>query len=344
MPARSFSHRIIVVGGGAGGLELAVRLARAGERGVLLIDPDETHVWKPRLHELAAGFDNRLNENDYVTVAEARGFAFQQGTLTDVDPANRRITLRPFEDERRHLLIPERQLEYRALVLALGGATPDRGGEGVLDNTLMLDSQRDAREMFHRVSAGLLACALQGEGGCAFDVVIVGSGATGVELGAYLATNHVCKALAPHMRVPAVKVCILEAADTFMPDTDDSVRRQVVGRLNRAGVEMHAGKQVAGVSTHAVTAADGSKFPARLTVWAAGRVGPPLAGEIATLETNKKRQWVVAKTLQTSASPAVFAMGDCAFCEHEPMPPTAQVATEQARYLASAVPRFLAGE
>lgn len=337
------SHRIVIVGGGAGGLELAVRLAKAGEDDVLLVDRDETHVWKPRLHELAAGLSSRVNEFDYAGVAEDWGFAFHQGAFCNIDPGNARITLDAIQDDQGRTLAPECSLGYQVLVLALGGVTPDLGVDGVLDHAMMLDNQFDARAIFQRFSAGLLAHSMADNGDRPFNVAIVGSGATGVELGAHLATDHVCKALAPHTSLPSVNINILEAADTFMPGMDDSVRQQVTQRLGDTGVGMHAGQQVSNVSPEAATTGDGSEFPAQLTVWATGRVGPPIAGQTKALETNKKRQWRVGPTLQTNASEAIFAFGDCAYCEDEPAPPTAQAASEQAEYLATTIPRFLRG-
>lgn len=338
------SHRIVIAGGGTGGLELAVRLTRAGQHDVLLIDRDETHVWKPRLHELAAGLDNRINTVDYAGIAETWGFAFHQGELIDVDPQARRVTLAAVKNDHDRTLVPKRALSYEVLVLALGGVTPDLGVDGVLEHALLLDSQWDARAIFQRLSAGLLAQALEREHGEPFHIVIVGSGATGVELAAHFATDYVCRALAPAAHLPEVRITILEAADTFMPGMDDSMRKQVTRRLEAAGVRVHIGRQVSKVRAGSVMTADGGEFPAHLTIWATGRVGPPAAGQIKTLSTNKKRQWTVNKTLQSTASNAIFAMGDCAFIETAPVPPTAQVASEQAQYLASALPLFLHGQ
>ena len=346
MTARS--HRIIIVGGGAGGLELAVRLAKAGQDDVLLVDCSTTHVWKPRLHELAAGVSSRIDELDYAGLAEKWGFMFQQGGLAEVDPGQTCIKLQAIQDSRGHTLVPECTLGYQALVLALGGVTPDLGVDGVSQHAMMLDDKFDAQALSERFSTGLLARSMAADDERAdddtkFNVVIVGSGATGVELGAYLATDYLCTALAPYTRLPGVNISILEAADTFMPGMDDSVRQQVARRLGRAGVTMESGQQVTRITPRQTETADGRVFPAQLTVWATGRVGPPVAARISALETNDKRQWQVRPTLQTPTSDSIFALGDCAYCQEQPVPPTAQVASEQAKYLASAVPGYLAG-
>src|SRR5699024_5562078 len=88
----------------------------------------------------------------------------------------------------------------------------------------------------------------------------------------------------------------------------------------------------------------GDRFPADLTVWTTGRVGPPVADAIDALATNKKRQWLVRPTLQSTNEDTVFALGDCAYLQDDPAPPTAQAASEQAEHLAVQVPRYLAGD
>src|SRR5699024_5190314 len=122
------SHRLVIVGGGAGGLELAVRLARQGEEDVLLIDDGQTHVWKPRLHKLAAGMRRgQVDELDYAGLAMQWGFAFERGTLADIDPGQNMLTLAAMAAGRRQAAVAERRIGYEALVLALGGVTPDMG-------------------------------------------------------------------------------------------------------------------------------------------------------------------------------------------------------------------------
>lgn len=346
------SNRVVIVGGGAGGLELAVRLAKDAPDDVLLVDHGETHVWKPRIHELAAGLRRgHVDELDYAGLAEHWGFAFARGELCDVDPATQTITLAAIRDGHSNghdnddgaPLVPERKIGYCALVLALGGVTPDMGVDGVLEHALLLDGETDAEAISERFSAGLLARSLPGDEQ-PLNVVIVGSGATGVELGAHLATDAVCAALAPRRAQPHVQITIVEAADTFMPGMDEQVQQAIATRLEKADVVIKTGQQVSKVTADAIETGDGQHFAADLTIWATGRVGPPVAGDIDALSTNKKRQWRVRRTLQSVDSDAIFAIGDCAYVDDDPAPPTAQAASEQAEHLAAELPRYLAGE
>ena len=96
----SAAHRIIVAGGGAGGLELATKLGRKlGKRGhaeVILIDAKRTHIWKPLLHEVAAGtLDSHENELEYLAQAHWNHFRFRLGYVDDVDLATRRVSVAP---------------------------------------------------------------------------------------------------------------------------------------------------------------------------------------------------------------------------------------------------------
>lgn len=336
-------HRIVIVGGGAGGLELAVRLARHGQRDVLLVDEGQSHVWKPRLHELAAGMRRgEVDALDYAGLAATWGFAFERGSLADIDPAARTVTLSALADRNRQTPMGERQIGYQALVLALGGVTPDMGTEGVLEHAFVLDRENDAEALFQRYSTGLLARANMADDK-PYRIVVVGSGLTGVELSAHLITDAACADLAPASAAPDIQITILEAADTLMGGMNDQVRDAVCQRLHDIGIEMCTGKAVSKVFSESVETEAGESVPSDLTVWAVGRVGPPVADDIQALATNEKRQWRVRATLQTRDHDAIFAFGDCACLDDNPAPPTAQAASEQAEHLVAQLPRWLAG-
>lgn len=332
-------YRIVIVGGGAGGLELAARLARQGIKDLLLIDQQESHVWKPRLHEFAAGVSAHDERYDYTSLVEHWGFDFQQGSLQDINPEQRQISLAPVRNDNGVELVPQRQLGYQALVLALGGVTPDMGVKGVRDYAFMLDNPQDATTLFQHFSMGLLAGAIRKR---PFNIAIVGSGPTGVELAGYMANYRATKAMAPRRNLSELNINVLEAADTFMPSMAASVRNKVTRYLQDYGVGTHAGQKVSEVTPRAVKAGE-QEFDAHMTVWATGRVGPPVAEDIQALATNKKRQWLVRQTLQSRDYDHIFALGDCSYCEAAPVPPTAQAASEQAEYLANAIPRVLKG-
>lgn len=338
------SYSIVIVGGGAGGLELAVDLTHAGHDDLLLVDRNTTHVWKPRLHELAAGLGRgQIDEVPYTTLANQWGFDFQQGELDDVSPANKTLTLAPLKNSVGDTVVPERTLAYHALVLAVGGVTPDRGVDGVLTHAAMLNDVVDAEALFARLSQGLLAHAVQATGR-PFEIVVVGSGATGVELSAHLTQDYLCNTLAPALALPEIRVTMLEASDNILSGVEDAVRETLQRRLTDLGVRIETGKQVSQVSANEVVTNDGNRYPSDLTIWTTGTVGPAVAANTRALATNKKRQWIVKPSLQSTASAAIFALGDCCAMEGDPAPTTAQAASQQAAHLAENVPRYLQGE
>lgn len=313
---------VVIVGGGAGGAELAVRLARAGESAVRLIDQAATHVWKPRLHELAAGATRgALSEIAYRDLASRWGFVFEQATLVNIHSDEHRLAL-----EDRSATAYER--DYAVLVLALGGATPDMGVAGVAEHAAMLDRAEDAEALHARLSAARRT--VSGDTHAA-RVVIVGSGLTGVELAGYLASRE------DRARLDIV---LVEASERFMPAlSDEAVRGDVRQRLEACGVTIRTGCRVARVSAEGLEIQDSPFLAADVVVWATGRIGPALAARTA-LSSNDCCQWQVRETLQCKDVADVFALGDCAAGPNENWPATAQVASQQAEHLAAQIAAY----
>ena len=118
-------HRIVIVGGGAGGLELATRLGRKfgrdGKAEITLIDSKRTHIWKPKLHEIAAGsMDFGDHEVGYLAHAHRHGFRFRIGEMTGIDRIRREVQVAPFADRKGREVTPARSFPYDTLVIAVG--------------------------------------------------------------------------------------------------------------------------------------------------------------------------------------------------------------------------------
>ena len=147
------THRIVIVGGGAGGLELATLLGnKAGKRGqaeITLVDANMTHLWKPRLHEVAAGVLNAdVDELNYVAHAQRHRFKFIMGRMNGLDRQGKEVILEAHVVEGEQIL-PERRLGYDTLVIAIGSNTNDFGTQGAAEHCIFLD-KRSAAETFHR--------------------------------------------------------------------------------------------------------------------------------------------------------------------------------------------------
>ena len=138
-------HHIIVVGGGAGGLELATqlgnKLGRRGKAEITLVDRARTHIWKPLLHEIAAGsLDTGRHELSYQAQGHWHGFKLRYGELIGLDRANKRIHLAATHDEEGREITPDRWLDYDTLVIAIGSVSNDFGTPGVKEHAITLDT------------------------------------------------------------------------------------------------------------------------------------------------------------------------------------------------------------
>jgi NADH dehydrogenase len=351
-------HRVVIVGGGAGGLELATRLGdKLGRRGrahVTLVDARLTHLWKPLLHEVAAGtFDSHENDVDYLAQAHLHHFDYRLGRMDRLDRERREVCLAPTLDETGREIVPRRLVPYDTLVLAVGSVSNDFGIPGVAEHCVFLD-EREQADGFQRVfMRNYIQVQTHPETPAAnqLQVVIVGAGATGVELAAEL--HNVARQLVVYgfdRIVPErdVKLVLIEAADRVLPALPERLSKAAEDELRRLGVEVHKGLRVTAVTAEGVHTHDGRFFPAALKVWSAGIKAPDWLRDLAGLETNRLDQLVVRPTLQTSRDDDVFALGDCAACpqpgKDRPVPPTAQAAHQQAAMLVRSVDRRLKGK
>ena len=355
------SHRIVIVGGGAGGLELATRLGdtlgRRGRAEVTLIDKNRTHVWKPKLHEIASGsMDLSAHEVDYLAQAHWHHFRFRIGEMTALDRERREVRVAPYLDAEGREVTPDRVFGYDTLVLALGSLSNDFGTPGVGEHALKLESKADAQRFHARmVNACIRAHAqttpLRPE---QLHVAIIGAGATGVELAAELHRTTRQVVAYGLDRVDAekdIQVNLIEAADRVLPALPPRLSQATSELLHKLGVVVHTSAKVAEVRSDGVRLADGRNLPAELVVWAAGVKAADFLKDIAGLETNRINQLVVKPSLQTTRNDDIFVIGDCAACTWPEanagkggfVPPRAQAAHQQATHVASQILRRLTG-
>src|SRR5690606_17272331 len=344
------SHRIVIVGGGAGGLELATRLGRklgkSGAARIILVDANLTHIWKPLLHEVAAGsLNSSEDELNYVAQAKWNHFEFQLGRMSGLDRAGKSITLAPTLDDDGQVLMPERRIAYDSLVLAVGSTTNDFGTPGAAEHCIFLDTRGQA-ERFHRrlLSHYLRAHASENGDASKIDIAIVGAGATGVELAAEL--HHAAKQLVAYgldrIRPEDMRITLIEAGPRVLPALPERIARPVHQTLEKLGVTVLTGAAVSEVTAEGLKTADGNFIPASLKVWAAGIRAPSFLKELDGLESNRINQLLVRPTLQTTLDDDIFAFGDCAACpqpgtEGRNVPPRAQAEHQQASLLAKSL-------
>jgi NADH:ubiquinone reductase (H+-translocating) len=351
------AHRIVIVGGGAGGLELATRLGdklgRRGKADVTLIDKARTHLWKPLLHEIAAGsMDLGHHELSYLAQAHWHHFHYRTGEMVGLDRARREVQVAPVIEENGTEVTPARSYPYDTLVLALGSLTNDFGTPGVKEHAVRLETAEQAARFHRRLVNACLRAQSQTEPlrPGQLQVVIIGAGATGVELAAELhKTTRDLVAFGLDRINPAKDITfyLIEAAERILPALPPQIAQAATDLLGKLGVKVYTKARVAAVLPNAIELADGRTIAAELVVWAAGVMAPMFLKNIDGLETNAINQLVVQQTLQTTRDDNVFAIGDCAACpwpeKHGTVPPRAQAAHQQATHLYKQLQRRLAG-
>jgi NADH:ubiquinone reductase (H+-translocating) len=340
-------HHIVIVGGGAGGLELATRLGdrlgRSGKATITLVDCARTHIWKPLLHEVAAGvLMPAETEISYLAQARWHHFHFRMGRMQGLDRAQREIYLAATLDEQGREIIPARIIHYDTLVLAVGSVANDFGTPGVQENCFTLDRAEEAVALHERLINMFLEANTQpgplrpGQ----LTVAIVGAGATGVELAAELhGTTRELTAYGLDRIDPErdVRIVVIDAMDRILPGLPPRLSQAVAGQLHELGIDTLTQQRVAEVTHQGVRLVSGQLIPSELVIWAAGIKGPDFLAHLDGLEVNRANQLVVEQTLQTTRDANIFAFGDCAACPQpgsdRPVPPRAQAAHQQANLL-----------
>ena len=351
MTATNVAHRIVIVGGGAGGLELATRLGdtlgKKGSAHIALVDKNRTHIWKPKLHEIAAGsMDLSDHELGYMAQAHWHHFHFRIGEMTGIDRDQKVLLLAPYVDDAGNEVIPQRGFSYDTLVIAIGSLSNDFGTPGVAEYALKLESSRDA-EYFHNSMLNACVRAHSQQGPLRpgqLKVAIIGGGATGVELAAelYRTTREVVAygldRVDPNKDM---KVSVIEAGPRILNALPARLSNNTLEFLVRLGVDVYTDAKVEAVLPKGIRLKDGRELDAELVVWAAGVKAPDFLKDMSGLETNHINQLVVHQSLQTTADKNIFAFGDCAACpwpgdkNHtgRTVPPRAQAAHQQAEHM-----------
>lgn len=347
----SAASRLVIVGGGAGGAELAASLGDAlrGKAQVTLIDRVHSHLWKPRLHEVAAGVMRAAEgEVSYVAQGARHGYEFAWGTMQGLDVTTHEVQLAPVLDPvSGETLAAARRVGYDTLVLALGSEVNDFGTPGVAEHCFMLDSAAQAQHLQQKF-LGMAFQVHQGERD-RLRVAIVGAGSTGVELAAEFdqAVNDLAR-YGLMLRRDQLELTVMDMADRVLPAVNENVSDYARQQLEQRGIRVKLGQKVTAVDAEKVTLADGSSVAANLVVWASGIKGPDLLTHLDGLSVNKKQQLEVDAALRCKSQPQIFAFGDCAHCTDSAsghsIPATAQAAHQQAKLLARSLPGVLRGE
>lgn len=347
-------QKIVIVGGGAGGLELATQLGRKLGRGkkaeITLVDRNHSHLWKPLLHEVATGsLDEGVDALSYLAHARNHHFQFQLGTLENINRQDKTITLSELRDEQGGLLVAQRNLPYDILVVALGSTSNDFNTPGIRENCIFLDSPHQAHRFHQQMLNLFLKYSANPDNRDKVNITIVGGGATGVELSAelYNAVKQLHSYGFQGLTRAALNVTLIEAGERILPALPPRISTSAHSELTKLGVRVLTKTMVTRADAQGLYTKEGEFIPADLMVWAAGIKAPDFMQEIAGLESNRINQLVVTPTLQTSRDPDIYAIGDCAACSRPEggfVPPRAQAAHQMASCVANNILAQLKGK
>ena len=337
--------RVVIVGGGVAGLEIATALGKQRlphNASVTLVDADSAHVWKPMLHTIAAGTrDLAQQQTTYLAQATDAHFAFQPGAMSGLDRERQEIILNPIITDDGRELVPARRIGYDKLIIAIGSGANDFGTPGVLEHCYMIDSRRKADDFNQEIRLRMLRSMTDGK---TLQVAIVGGGATGVELAAELVQlSESAEAYGALGKAAKFQIVLIESGPRILASFPEEISSATQKRLAALGVTVLLNRKVQAAQADGLVLDGEELIPAGLSVWSAGVKAPAFLSTLG-LPTTRGHQLIVNDDLQT-ADPNIYAVGDCASYtlpgESTPLPPTAQVAHQQARYVIELLPKVL---
>ncbi|OTG66590.1 NAD(P)/FAD-dependent oxidoreductase [Acinetobacter silvestris] len=347
-------HHIVVVGGGAGGLELVTQLGdtlgKSKKAKITLVDQKLTHIWKPLLHEIAAGTMNPNDEEtNYYAHAAKHHYEFILGRFEKLDKDLKQISIAKIQASKYEAFPEQHTLTYDTLILAVGSVSNDFHTQGVAEFCHYLDSRQQA-EIFQQDLLHLYLDAQNKNINRDLHIAIIGAGATGVELAAELseAKQNFYKYGLNKINPNLVKISLIEGAQRILPALSDKIAEHATQQLQRMKIDILTEKRVEKVDAEKIYFNDGTSINAELKVWVAGIKTPTVIEKLQGFKKDRMGRLDVYATLQTQSDPNIFAFGDCAHCildAREPaLGPRAQVASQQATFLVDAMQARLNGK
>jgi len=347
MTHASTPTRVVILGGGFGGLavarELERRLPRHAHVTITLVNRDNFFLFTPMLHEVAA------SDLDVTTIVNPlrkllRRTSLFIGTVDGIDTTARTVTVSHAEGGHTHAL------RYDHLVIALGAQTNFFGIPGVAERAITMKTLGDAIELRDQLIRHLEEADFECNVGVRrplLTCVVAGGGFAGVETVA--AVNDFLHAALPfygNLSRHDLRVMIVHAGPSLLPELGEALGRYARERLVERGVEVVLGTRVSAIDGDVVALSDGRHVDARTLVWTAGSAANPVLADIPC--TTERGRIVVDACLRVRGLPNVWALGDCA---HIPdaatggaFPPTAQHALREGRCAARNIAAVLRGE
>ena len=309
MPASKDPIDAVIVGGGFAGL-YAATTARKHLPRVVLVDATGFQTFQPLLYQVASGL-LPLDVIDY-PLEQAHGIEVVRADVDHVDLDAKAVTTSD-----------GRTLAGERLVLATGASVNFFGVTGAQDHALPLYTDVDAANIKRRLQSLV-------EAETDFDVVVVGAGATGVELAGILreVIRDVLPRTYPEFRGEDVTVHLVDHADAPLAHMSPASQAYARKILDGEGVAFHLGVSVTSVEADGVTLEDGTRIPAGMVVWAGG-LSARVPASTPDLATGEGGRVVIDPTLRIPGREDVYCIGDCAADSRDPLPQLGSVAKQQ---------------
>jgi NADH dehydrogenase len=342
----SAPHRVVIVGGGFGGLYAAQALRRAPVS-VTVIDRRNFHLFQPLLYQVATG---ALSPGEIASPVRAvlkrhRNTRVLLAEATDVDARARR------------LILSDGELAYDTLVVAAGASHHYFGNEQWAALAPGLKTLEDATEIRRRILLAFEIAEREPDAErrrACLTFVIVGAGPTGVELAGALAeiANHTLRRDFRSIDPAEARILLLEGTDRVLPPYPRVLSAKAAAALARIGVTVRTEAMVTAIDEAGVTTRAGDtteRIPTRTVVWAAGVQASPLGqvlAERAGAKLDRAGRVIVAADCSLPEHPEILVIGDLASFTHQsglPLPGVAPVAMQQGRYVARLIERRLRG-
>lgn len=350
-------RKIVIVGGGVGGLVLATRLGKKlGRKGlahITLIDKNAHHFWKPMLHEVAAGTRNAyIGGVDFRTQGRLNHFRFRQGELLTIDRAQQKVTISSLKNNADEVIFPQSQYDYDVLILAMGSVANDFGTPGVKEHCMFLNDYVQAEEFREQLLETLyrFSAQIDDNENHKINISIVGGGATGVELAAELlkTAERLRDYDVAYIKPDRLDIKILEAANRILPAVPERLAHSIKGKLEQMGIVVLTNAMITKADDKGFYTKGGDFIASDLMVWTAGVKAHDILRNMGGLESARGNQFVVKSTLQTTLDERIFAIGDCAAClddeGNQIAPATAQAAAQMSLVCSKNVLAFLNGK
>jgi NADH:ubiquinone reductase (H+-translocating) len=332
-PTGGGAARVVIVGAGFGGLAAMRQLARTGTQ-TTLIDRNVYSTFQPLLYEVAtAGLTSSDVAFPARSVSRRYHAVFRHGELTSIDPGARQITL-----------ADGATLGYDYLILATGVSATHHGIPGAAEYSLGLYTRQDAIVLRDRIMTGLERISLTGLNNDV-AVTVIGGGATGVELTGSLADlrNIALAASYPEIDRTRVHVSLIERAPALLAPFHPALRDYTRRQLAKRGVEVRLGTAIAEITPNRVLLADGTALPSDITIWAAGVAAPEPVSTWGLPQADGGRIRT-GPDLRVIGYDRIFAVGDIAVTEDQPLPQLAQPAMQMGKHAVGEIRRLEAGQ